>query len=183
MRVTRDLLIMAVFVGLAAAYPGSPSRSGGGGSCGSYGGSQTPAEASTPDGSTASGDSGSTPAKAASGYAASSLDANETCSLVGTWTGTAKGGAFVGSTVTIVFMGDGSYTGRIGAYSWGGNWTLNAGAFTLNDTSGAYACPSAQVGGYNVTFGPNCKTADFVATSDQCAGRSGVINGIHMTRK
>jgi hypothetical protein len=176
MRVTRDLLIVAVFVGLAAAYPSSLSRSGGGGLCGSYGGSQMSAEADTPDGLTAGGNLGSTPADAARSDAAS-------CSLVGTWTGTAKGGAFAGSTVTMVFKGDGSYTGRIGAYSWGGNWTLSAGAFTLNDTSGSYACPSAQVGGYNVTFAPNCNTADFAATSDQCAGRAGVLDKIHLTRK
>ena len=115
--------------------------------------------------------------------AASSGAASGACSLVGTWTGTAKGGAFAGSTVTMAFKGDGTYTGRIGAFAWGGNWTLNGGAFTLNDTSGSAPCPSAQVGGYTVTFAPNCSTADFAATSDPCAGRAGVIDKIHLTRK
>jgi len=171
MRMTRDLLIVAMFVGLAAAYPSSSSRSGGGGSCGSSGVPQPLAEA------------GSTPADAAIDYAASSPKASEACSLVGTWTGIAKGGAFPGSTVTIVFQGDGTYTGHIGGFAWSGNWTLRAGAITLNDTSGSAPCPSAQIGGYNVTFAPNCNSADFAATSDQCAGRRGVIDKIHLTRK
>ena len=115
--------------------------------------------------------------------AASSGAASGTCSLVGTWTGTAKGGAFPGSTVTIAFKGDGTYTGHIGGFAWAGNWKLNGGAITLNDTSGSAPCPSAQVGGYTVTFAPNCNTVDFAATSDQCAGRVGVIDKIHLTRK
>ena len=115
--------------------------------------------------------------------AASSGAASGNCSLVGTWTGTAKGGAFPGSTVTIVFGSDGTYTGHIGAFAWGGNWTFKAGAITLNDTSGSAPCPSAQIGGYTVTFSPSCNTADFAATSDPCAGRSGVIDKIHLTRK
>lgn len=115
--------------------------------------------------------------------AASSGAASGTCSLVGTWSGTAKGGAFPGATVTMVFKGDGSYTGTIGAFGWGGNWTLKAGVFTLNDTSGSAPCPSAQVGGYNLTFAPSCNTVDFAATSDPCAGRAGVLDKLHFTRK
>jgi hypothetical protein len=101
---------------------------------------------------------------------------------VGTWTGPVTAGPFAGGTVVMILAGDGTYTGTIGAYSWGGTWSLMSNVLTVTDTSGAYACPAAQVGGYTVTFATTCNTADFAATNDPCMGRALVIDKLHLTR-
>jgi hypothetical protein len=133
---------------------------------------------------TAGGDSASPPSDASPDAAADApaADASAACSLVGTWTGPVPAGPFVGGTVTMVIAGDGTYSGVIGTYSWAGTWAVTAGTMTVTDTAGSAACPANQVGGYTVTFGSTCNTADFAIVSDTCAGRSYVIDKLHLTR-
>ena len=94
-------------------------------------------------------------------------------------------GPFAGGTLTWTFANDGTYIGVINGsstYTWGGTWTLVGSTFTLNDTSGTFACPVGQFGTYAVTFAPTCNTADFALTSDVCTGRTLVIDKVHLTR-
>jgi hypothetical protein len=82
----------------------------------------------------------------------------------------------------MVISANGTYSGTIGAFVWGGNWALNGDALTVSDTSGSAPCPAGQVGGYTETFAPSCNAADFAVTTDQCAGRAAVIDKLHLTR-
>jgi hypothetical protein len=177
MEVVRHLGLVAVFVGLAAAC--EPSTSGGGGPSASDGGFGTPAEAGTPDAAVVPATDAAVADAAADAPAG---DSGATCTFVGTWTGPVTKGPFAGGTVTMVIVGDGTFTGTIGAYSWGGMWTLTSNALTVVDITGTAACPSSQVGGYTATFAPSCNTADFAVTSDLCAGRALVIDMLHLTR-
>jgi hypothetical protein len=109
------------------------------------------------------------------------------CDLVGgTWMGTLSNGI---TDVAWTFDASGTSSG---AFTTGGNVVTDNGPWSLSPTdvlsfstsscTPSTACPCSGQGDYQLDFSSDCNTATATLVDDACPGRSGIVDGLVLTR-